>query len=130
MKKENIIILQKNEERSNRQYLIMIKGINNPTPFVVCSNLKEKSNNSNEYEWDWGHYHKDLLSALYTYYEYEIKEILQYDFDRIQKFINYQENYNDTDKIELTEREYKSLQNIIKFINTKLCKFNEYEEEE
>lgn len=128
MKKENIIILQKNEERTTRQYLIMVKG--DFTPFVVCSNLQEKKNAPDEYTWDWGHYHKDLLSALYTYYEYEIKEVLQYDFDRLQKFINYQENYSDTDKIELTEREYKSLQNVIKFINTKLCKFNEYEEEE
>ena len=83
MKKENVIVLAKKIiGEGTRTHLLYLKG--NPTPFVVCSNYQEDNTNTTV-SWDWGHYHKNILNAIFTMYEDELQKFYVDDLEILTK---------------------------------------------
>ena len=122
MKKENVLVLvEKKHKGGTRTHLLSLA--NNPTPYVVCSNYQE--NDCNDCGWDWGHYHTNITSALFTLFEYDIKSAFSLEDSDIQDYINYFEyssNYVLEDRQKLTITQKNMLPDIILFINVELEK--------
>lgn len=122
MLKENIIVLKVRKiKEGTRDYLLYNK--NNPTPFIVCSNYKELDNG--EVEWDWGHYHKYLISALFTLNEYDIKRIYNItdaDFSKIVDYFDSADQFIPEDRTLPDNINIDILMQIISYINAELDK--------
>lgn len=122
MKKENVLVLvEKKHKGGTRTHLLSLA--NNPTPYVVCSNYQE--NDYNTCSWDWGHYHTNITSALFTLFDYDIKSVFSLEDSDIQDYINYFEyssNYVPEDRPKLSIDQKNILPDIILFINVELEK--------
>lgn len=121
MKKENVIVLKKRKYvKGIRDYLVYNK--NNPTPFIVCSNYKENGENV---EWDWGHYHKYLISALFTLNENDLKRIYNVsdkDFSKIVDYFESADQLAPEDRVLPAEIDIDTLMQMISYINAELDK--------
>lgn len=122
MLKENVLVLvEKKQKGGTRTHLLSLA--NNPTPYVVCSNYQEDDYNT--CSWDWGHYHTNIISALFTLFDYDIKSIFSLEDIDIQAYINYFEysnNYVPEDRPKLSVDQKNILPDIILFINVELEK--------
>lgn len=123
MLKENVIVLAKKIiGKGTRTHLLYLKG--NPTPFVVCSNYVE---DNTTVSWDWGHYHKDILNAIFTMYEDELQEFYINDLkvlteNELNHIINFytKDSSEFTPKDVLTPEEQEKAPEIIRFLNGEL----------
>lgn len=122
MLKENVLVLvEKKQKGGTRTHLLSLA--NNPTPYVVCSNYQE--DNYNTCSWDWGHYHTNIISALFTLFDYDIKNIFNLEDTDIQAYINYFEYSNDyvpEDRPKLSADQRNILPEILSVINAELEK--------
>lgn len=122
MLKENVLVLvEKKQKGGTRTHLLSLA--NNPTPYVVCSNYQEDDYNT--CSWDWGHYHTNIISALFTLFDYDIKSVFSLEDIDIQAYINYFEysnNYVPEDRPKLSVDQKNILPDIILFINVELEK--------
>ena len=125
MKKENVIVLAKKIiGEGTRTHLLYLKG--NPTPFVVCSNYQEDNTNTTV-GWDWGHYHKNILNAIFTMYEDELQEFYVDNLevltkDELTHIIDFYTKDSDefTPKDVLTPKEQEIAPEMIRFLNGEL----------
>lgn len=122
MLKENVLVLvEKKKKGGTRTHLLSL--VNNPTPYVVCSNYQEDDYNT--CSWDWGHYHTNIISALFTLFDYDIKSIFSLEDIDIQAYINYFEYSNDyvpEDRPKLSADQRNILPEILSVINAELEK--------
>lgn len=122
MEKENIIVLKARKYmKGTRDYLLYNK--NNPTPFIVCSNYKELDNG--KVEWDWGHYHKYLISALFTLNESDLKRIYNItdaDFSKIVDYFESADQLVPEDRTLPENVDMSTLLEIISYINAEIDK--------
>ena len=123
MKKENVLVLvEKKHKGGTRTHLLSLA--NNPTPYVVCSNYQEDDTTVG---WDWGHYHKNILNAIFTMYEDELQKFYVDDLeiltkDELNHIIDFYTKDSDefTPKDVLTPKEQEIAPELIRFLNGEL----------
>ena len=123
MKKENVLVLvEKKHKGGTRTHLLSL--VNNPTPYVVCSNYQEDDTTVG---WDWGHYHKNILNAIFTMYEDELQKFYVDDLeiltkDELNHIIDFYTKDSDefTPKDVLTPKEQEIAPEMIRFLNGEL----------